>query len=138
MAQCVVHALFKKAWLAAPVLLAHDKVTNTIIIFSMGPKRRYSTVSEHKVVVNSDAIWTVSSRTHTCTHSHTRSLQGYLFYHYFHNSRVCARAVVSAIEIGKEPTSTQTQQVNRRTPYRARLQHSYLECKRTQGFECLW
>jgi hypothetical protein len=33
-----------KAWLAAPVLLAHAKVTKTIICFSMGPKRRHPAV----------------------------------------------------------------------------------------------
>ena len=30
-----------KAWLAAPVLLAHAEVTQNIISFSMGPKLRY-------------------------------------------------------------------------------------------------
>ncbi len=42
MAQCVAHAL--KAWLAAPVLLAHAEVTKSIIIFSMGPKLGYPAV----------------------------------------------------------------------------------------------
>ena len=30
-----------KAWLAAPVLLAHAEVEKSIIFLSMGPKRRY-------------------------------------------------------------------------------------------------
>ena len=33
-----------KAWLAAPVLLAHAEVTENIKYFSMGPKLRYPTV----------------------------------------------------------------------------------------------
>ena len=34
-----------KAWLAAPVLLAHANVTENINTYSMGPKLRYTTVA---------------------------------------------------------------------------------------------
>jgi hypothetical protein len=39
-----------KAWLAAPVLLAHADVTKNIKYFSMGPKLRHTAVRTHAIV----------------------------------------------------------------------------------------
>jgi hypothetical protein len=46
-----------KAWLAAPVLLAHANVTKNINILSMGPKLRYPTVRTMPCYITPHTSW---------------------------------------------------------------------------------